>query len=138
MTPVVCDASVTVSWLVDEAGSSASRRLPHGTAPLLAPTILLVETANALLTRLRRGQPMPPDYPEAALRTLRAGAVTFTSDATLLDVAVGLARRLAHPIYDCLYLALCRREEAMLATFDARLARHATALAIPLWEPEPP
>ena len=91
-----------------------------------------------MLTRLRRGQPMPPDYPEAALRTLRAGAVTFTSDATLLDVAVGLARRLAHPIYDCLYLALCRREEAMLATFDARLARHATALAIPLWEPEPP
>ena len=94
--------------------------------------------ANGLLTRLRRRQPLPPGYPEAALHELRNGAIAFTSDVALLDSAVSIAQRLGHPIYDCLYLALCRREEALLATFDARLMRLAEALAIPLWSPETP
>ncbi|MBY0333603.1 MAG: type II toxin-antitoxin system VapC family toxin [Acetobacteraceae bacterium] len=136
MTPIVCDASVVVAWLVDEAGSSLAQRLPHGTAPLLAPTILLAETTNALLTRMRRGEVLPPGYPQVPIAALQAGSIEFTPDPDLLDSAMTIARRLGHPIYDCFYLALCRRAEAMLATFDARLARHATTLAIPLWRPE--
>jgi predicted nucleic acid-binding protein len=138
VTPIVCDASVTVAWVIDEEQSLAARLLPHGPAPLLAPTILLAETANALLSRIRRRQPTPAGYPEVALHEIRAGAIAFTSDAVLLDSAMAIALRLGHPIYDCFYLALCRREEAMLATFDARLARHAETLAIPLWTPEAP
>jgi predicted nucleic acid-binding protein len=138
VTPVVCDASVTLSWLVDGEESPVARQLPHGPAPLLAPTLLLVEVANALLSRIRRRQPVPPGYPEAALHELRNGAIAFAPDTELLDGAVALARRLGHPVYDCFYLALCRREEALLATFDARLARLADALAVPLWSPETP
>ncbi len=138
MTPLVCDASVVIGWFADETQSPATRRLPGGPISLLAPTILLAETANALLTRMRRGLPTPPGYPEAVLHVLQGGSIAFTSDVVLLDSAMAIARRLAHPIYDCFYLALCRREEAMLATFDARLAHHATALAIPLWSPDTP
>ena len=136
MTPAVCDASVVTAWYVDEHWSLAARRLQAGPVPLLAPTILLAEVGNALLTRLRRGEPDPPGHPEASLAALRAGNITFTPDPDLLDSAIAIARRLGHPIYDCFYLALCRRAEAMLATFDARLARYATTLAIPLWRPE--
>jgi predicted nucleic acid-binding protein len=136
--PIVFDASVAVAWYAPEEGSARAAPLQRGPAPLFAPTLVQIEVANALLMRLRRRLPCPPDYPQAALKELRSGGVTFVPDTTLLDTAVALARRLAHPVYDCLYLALCRREEAMLATFDARLARHATQLAIPLWEPDSP
>lgn len=138
MTPVVCDASVAVAWYVPETQSAAARPLQGGALPLLAPTLLLAEVANALLSRIRRQEPVPPGAPEVVLHELRSGAVAFTPDTELLDSAVPLARRLGHPVYDCFYLALCRREEAMLATFDARLARLADALAIPLWLPETP
>ena len=138
MTPVVCDASVTVAWYADEAQSLAARQLQRGTAPLFAPTLVLAETANALLSRIRRRLPTPPGYPETALHELQTGAISFIPDPVLLDSAMAIARRLGHPIHDCFYLALCRREEAMLATFDARLARHAETLAIPLWTPEAP
>ena len=136
MTSVVFDASVAVAWYADEDESATARRLQASDARLLAPTVVLVEVANAFLTRLCRGRPCPPGYPTAGLNVLRGGTVTFTSDAALLDAAVLIAERHAHPVYDCLYLALARREEAMLATFDPRLARLAERLAVPLWSPE--
>ncbi|TCZ57848.1 type II toxin-antitoxin system VapC family toxin [Roseicella aquatilis] len=43
-------------------------------------------------------------------------------DAELLDHAVLLSAAIRHPLYDCLYLALVRRLDARLATFDKGLA----------------
>lgn len=37
--------------------------------------------------------------------------------------ALALACHLNHPVYDCLYLALARREAALLLTADQRLKR---------------
>jgi predicted nucleic acid-binding protein len=135
---VVFDASIAVPWLVDRAASPKARHLAEGPNPLFAPALVQIEVANALLMRMRRGLPSPPDYPETAVNELRAGGITFAPDAELLDGAMALARRLLHPIYDCLYLTLARREEAMLATFDRRLAALAARLAVPLWDPETP
>jgi predicted nucleic acid-binding protein len=39
-----------------------------------------------------------------------------------------LARRLNHPIYDCVYLALAERERARFVTADQRLLRRAVSL----------
>ncbi len=137
--PVVFDASVAVAWLVDEVQSPRARRLPRSQAPLLAPALVLLEVANALLMRRRRGLPCPPGYPEAAVEGLRSGgSVSFVADAALLDGAMALGSRFLHPIDDGLYLTLARREEALLATLDRRLAALAAQLAIPLWEPDPP
>ena len=36
---------------------------------------------------------------------------------------MGVARRLGHPVYDCVYLALAEREHAALVTADHRLLR---------------
>jgi predicted nucleic acid-binding protein len=136
VTSVVPDASVVVAWLVEEVASARARSLPAGPWQLLAPTLLQVEVANVLITRLRRGLPVPEDAPRSALDALRAGGIGWTPDADLVDQAAAIARRHLHPIHDCLYLALARREDAMLATSDTRLAALATALAIPLWSPE--
>ena len=138
MTPVVPDASTVVAWYVDALQSAEAARLQGGPHPLLAPIFLQLEVANALVMRIRRRLPTPEGYPAAVLRELRSGGIDWTPDAELIDAAVTIGRRHLHPVYDCLYLALARREEAMLATFDRRLAALATTLAIPLWSAEPP
>jgi predicted nucleic acid-binding protein len=136
MSRVVVDSSVAVAWYVDEHWSREARILQAGPAELLAPPFLLLEVANVLVTRLRTDLPVPPGAPEVPVRELQAGGIAFTPDAVLRDSAVTIARRHLHPVYECLYLALARREEAMLATFDRRLAALAESLAIPLWSPD--
>jgi predicted nucleic acid-binding protein len=136
VTPVVPDASVAVAWYVEEPESTRAAQLQSGSVPLMAPTFLQVEVANVMVMHMRRRKPIPLDYPEAALRELRSGGIAWTPDSLLIDSAAAIARRHLHPVYDCLYLALARREEAMLATFDRRLAALAEALAIPLWSPD--
>jgi predicted nucleic acid-binding protein len=37
--------------------------------------------------------------------------------------AMQVARRLHHPVYDCVYLALAEREDATFITADRRLLR---------------
>jgi predicted nucleic acid-binding protein len=39
-----------------------------------------------------------------------------------------LARRLSHPVSDCVYLALAERERARFVTADQRLLRRAVSL----------
>jgi predicted nucleic acid-binding protein len=41
---------------------------------------------------------------------------------------LALACHLDHPVYDCLYLALARREAAILLTDDQRLQRLAATV----------
>ncbi len=135
MNRVVVDASVAVPWYVEEPATPRAVPLQLGSDILLAPGFLLLEVASAILKRQRRGIPTAADYPEAALRELRASPIAFTPDDVLLDAAAAVSRTLRHPFYDCLYLALARREEALLATFDERLRDCARYLAVPLWEP---
>lgn len=134
---VVCDASVAVAWLLPEPETPVARRLAAGREALIAPELLLLEVGNVLLTRLRRGATTP--VPDALLRDglpeIRRG-VALTPDADLAEAALALGARLLHPIYDCLYLALARREEAALATFDRRLAARAREAGVPLWSPQ--
>ena len=42
-------------------------------------------------------------------------------DRQLQAEALALACHLDHPVYDCVYLALARREAALLVTADKRL-----------------
>jgi predicted nucleic acid-binding protein len=43
---------------------------------------------------------------------------------------------MAHPVYDCLYLALAQKRGAELVTLDKRTAAAAKAAGIPLWKPK--
>jgi predicted nucleic acid-binding protein len=99
---------------------------------------MLTEVVNALVFRRRRTLGDPPDIVASALRELRGGHVALTRDAELLDAAAVIAERELHPVYDCLYLALARRHEATLATFDRRLMGLAAHLGVPVWEPPAP
>jgi len=126
MTPLVVDASVALKWVVQEEDSHVAALL--ASRELAAPTLLLVECANVLWVKSRRGE---LTQEEAARRvTVLGGApVEWVPSEVLLDDAVKLALRIAHPVYDCVYLALATRREQVLVTADRPFAeavrRHA-------------
>jgi predicted nucleic acid-binding protein len=119
MSILVVDASVALKWVVEEDGSEAAVAL--AAQPLAAPTLLLVECANVLWVKLRRGELTPSETVER-WQALREAPVELVPAAGLLDHALDLAIQLAQTVYDCLYLALAIRLDGQLVTADRRLA----------------
>ena len=126
---IVVDATVAVKWLYPEEREAAAQRLVEGGERLLAPALIRIEVAAALVKKARMGV-VPPDV---ALRILdmwfaaSIGELVIVPDEQDLPSASRLALELQHPIYDCLYLALAQRHDIPLVTADAVFARRAMA-----------
>jgi predicted nucleic acid-binding protein len=99
----VLDATAAVRLiLADPAAADLAERVV-GAALVLAPELMLSELANTLW-KLQRADRLDNLDPQELLAEARA-----------------LACHLNHPVYDCLYLALARREAASLISSDRRL-----------------
>lgn len=131
---IVLDASVVLAWLLpDERSDAAERLLARAVREQLrAPSLLLVEVANALLQAERR---------ERLRRSVRLELFdAFTSLPMVVEPiaaeATGRALELATleslTVYDacCLELALAR--DCALATFDEALGQAARARGVPV------
>ena len=124
---LVVDASVAVKWFVEEDGSHAATSLLESSGlrrfslELVAPQFLLLEVV-AVIGRRARSKAVQADYPAQVLQALRKLRLDLTPDTELLDHATQLSVALRHPLNDCLYLALSRRFNAPLATFDTGLS----------------
>ena len=64
---------------------------------------------------------------DAAFGLLSDSGLDVQPTAPLLPRAMDLARRLTHPVYDCVYLTLAERAQAPLVTADQRLVRRLSA-----------
>ena len=53
---IVVDASVALKWLLPEPDSAMAERVASGDHPLIAPTLVIAESCNAVWKRLRRGE----------------------------------------------------------------------------------
>lgn len=97
---------------------------PLGQAPtsVLAPGLMLTEVANALW-KLQRSDGLAGMDPQLLLEDATDLVDQIEPDRHLQVEALALACHLNHPVYDCLYLALARREAALLLTADQRLKR---------------
>ena len=121
--PFVVDASVACKAVVDEPLSDAAHALFAGTDPLVAPSYLLIECANALRKKV------------AAAELDRAGALAAYDDLAgaplefapvtpgLTRQALSLALALGHPVQDCLYLALAQDRRGRIVTADDAFVR---------------
>jgi predicted nucleic acid-binding protein len=116
---IVVDASVALKWVLDEPGSAAADALRD--EQLIAPVLWLAEAANALWRNTRIGQ---LTQAEAAnfFSELKNAPVASLSMESHLDRALTLAMELAHPIYDCFYLALALHHNTHVVTADRRFA----------------
>ena len=114
---VVIDASVALKWVLDETGKDEADALLE--EELIAPSLWLLEAANALWRRSKRGE-LSGEEAQERLAELHNAPVTTTAIKDDLPAAARLASLLAHPVYDCLYLALAIRENTYVVTADAR------------------
>jgi predicted nucleic acid-binding protein len=123
--PVV-DASVVVDLVAPDVGGDAPARVlfgkwaAQGTEPA-APSLLWLETSNALLTGIRRGRWSGADA-DAAQARLERIPLQRSDIASDLARAFELARRYHNwPVYDMVYVALAERLGTQLITADQRL-----------------
>ena len=122
----VVDAGIAVKWVIPEVLSDLADRVRDGTEDVLAPDLLLVEVANALW-RKTTAREISAREADAAFDLVRRSGIDLRPAGPLLPRAMDLARRLDHPVYDCVYLALAEREKASFVTADQRLLRRLSA-----------
>lgn len=126
---MIVDASVVVKWFILEALHDAARALLTGPEPLLAPDIIAVEMANALWVKVRRAELDEPEAIRAIAAVSGKGEPELRPTPPLIPRAFEMARRLDHPVYDCVYLVLAEELDVPLVTADQRFvatARPAT------------
>ncbi|HYM72501.1 MAG TPA: type II toxin-antitoxin system VapC family toxin, partial [Stellaceae bacterium] len=115
MTCVV-DASVALKWfLPDEPHSDEAWALVQEGEILIAPDLLIAETCNAAWKchRLERMEASEVSDIAAILPRFFAELV---GTASLAPRAALIAVDLAHPVYDCLYLALAESRRLPFVT----------------------
>lgn len=117
MSAWIVDASVAVKWLVQEEGSEEAAALQGD--ELHAPDWILAECANVLWAKARR-QEVTWEEAYRGLALLLDAPLTLWPSSELLTEALALAHELAHPVYDCLYLALAFARSSTLITADER------------------
>ncbi len=126
-SPLCVDASLVVRLLVHTPESERVQGLwedwRSADRPLIAPSLLPYEVANALYRYERAGQ-LLADEVQQALDTALALPVRLSAEPSLHVEAVLLARRLGlSAAYDAHYLALAERLGAELWTADRKLVR---------------
>lgn len=121
---MIIDASVAFKLIVDEPGSEEAIAW-IGRAELTGPTLIHSEVGNALWKRVRMGELV--EDTEIADRLADLDHYIRTVDETpLVPRALQIAIDLAHPVYDCIYLALAEADGDGLLTADGRFIRAVT------------
>ncbi len=86
---------------------------------ILAPDLLVSELLNARWKSIRTGAAAPTVDQIHSILEL----VTLLPTLAYSAEAASLSEELDHPIYDAMYLAIARREQAHLLTADERLRK---------------
>ena len=121
MIALVIDASVAVKWVVEEPRTQDALAL-LGRARLTAPDLLVPECANILWKKVQRSE-LSIEEAMVAARLLQGAEVELRPTRSLLEATARLAIELAHPAYDCVYLALALQDQCRFVTADERLLR---------------
>ena len=120
MASIVLDASAVVRIIEGAEPAAPFQEALLQADLVLAPELMLTEVANALW-RLQRAGQLEVDGLQRRLSRAAELVDVIEPDRHLQAEALALACHLDHPVVDCLYLALARREAAVLVTADQRL-----------------
>ena len=117
---VVPDASAVVAAVTSTAGDGPWARAWLQRGPLVAPHLMLVETAN-ILRRLMLAGELTPQAAAAAHEDLLSLRVQFVPYAPYAERVFAMAGRVT--AYDAWSVAVAVVHDACLVTLDRRLAR---------------
>jgi predicted nucleic acid-binding protein len=135
----VLDASVSLSWFVDNPVPSAAieiRRLLVKGQSALVPALWAFEMANGLVTAERRRLLTSSDVADCCdeIEILLAGPLELVADSprNIVRTLPTSARTHSLTAYDAMYLELALRERLPLATLDRSLQSSAKGARVPL------
>lgn len=117
------DASVLIKLFSDEAEFSLVKvlftQLSLGKIELLAPDCILLEIGNVLAI----GRSLSLNEVEKSLSIIQTSDLQTFQTTALLNDAIKFAKIHLTSVYDALYLALSRRENVPLLTYDKQLLK---------------
>jgi predicted nucleic acid-binding protein len=90
---LVVDANVAVKWFIQQPGSDHARRVQTHKDPLIAPALLVAETASGLWRHVRRGD-VPASQARVALVGLPKWFDELVEDLSFAPRALDLATEL--------------------------------------------
>lgn len=130
----VIDTSALIRLFVPDGPNhpeveTAFNRAASGAELVLAPQLLLVEAANVLLRKRRRGELSTPELREL-LQAVESLPIRLCEHGPLLLGACSLAETHGLSAYDALYLALAEQHGARLITCDEALAKVARNIGL--------
>jgi predicted nucleic acid-binding protein len=127
---IVVDASLAAKWIIVEPNSAAALALLEDCVdPLVAPDLIAIEVASAIVRRANMDKALGETMRDANARwanLLDAQTITLRrpTSSDILEAA-NLAMDLGHPLKDSIYLALAMEMGCDLITCDARFAEKA-------------
>lgn len=101
---LIVDASVAIKWFSDEQGSLQAELILDSSEQLVAPNFILAENASGLVKKLRLNL-LSLSQTMTAIETAESFFDRLVPTHELIPQASRLAFELAHPVYDCFYLA---------------------------------
>lgn len=121
---LILDSNVALKTVLPEADSARAIQLvadyKHGLHELLAPGVFPVEVGHALTRAERQKRIQPPDG-WRFWNAIMADAPALHPYLKVMQVAFDLSSTLRVGLYDCLYIALAKREQCRVVTADQRL-----------------
>ena len=121
MSTFVIDASIALKWVIEEEGTPEALALRQR-AKLMAPELLVAESANVLWKKVRRDELLKEEALLAA-RLLQAAEIELLPARNLLETSLRMSIEIDHPAYDCVYLALAVENKCHFVTADERFLR---------------
>jgi predicted nucleic acid-binding protein len=138
----VLDASVALSWLLEDAGAGQAyavatfNTLAGPTAQAHVPVTWGLEIANVIAKSEARGV-LVPSRSQAFIAALRAAPIVCDpeTDSKAFNETLQLARRYVLSSYDASYLELALRMAQPLATLDEALRRAGQKAGVKRYKP---
>lgn len=127
---IVVDASLAAKWIIVEPNSAAALAfLEDCVDPLLAPDLIAIEVASAIVRRANMDKALGETMRQASVRwaSLLDEQIITLRRPTSGDIleAANLAINIGHPLKDCIYLVLAMEMDCDLITCDAKFAEKA-------------
>jgi predicted nucleic acid-binding protein len=124
----VIDANIALALLLELAYSAKARDAVTKADVMIAPDLIIHETANALW-RISTAEIAFGEQAAEIIRTIPALFEEIIQGGDLASDALQLAILGKHPAYDCFYIALAKARGAALITADRKLAAAASRIA---------
>jgi predicted nucleic acid-binding protein len=125
---VICvvDASVVLKWFLPESDSAAAdfllEKFLNDEVELIAPDLMLVETASALWKRVLVRKELSDQEATLIYRDLLTLPISLISSGTVSESAFSIALKHNHSVYDAIYCALAHERTCDFVTADRILA----------------